>query len=85
MEHFDQLVREQLETMEQLLFLQSEIERCKMLEAELSTLQHETKRQTIHEEIERMKQQLAEIQRLFEQQTEEVIRAYKCEVKEPSS
>lgn len=82
MERFDQLVREQLETMEQLLFLQSEIERCKLLEAELAALQHETKRQTIHEEIERMKQQLAEIQRLFEQQTEEIIRSYQC--KEPS-
>jgi len=82
MDRFDQLVREQLETMEQLLFLQSEIERCKILEAELSALQHETKRQAIHEEIEQMKQQLAEIQRLFEQQTEKVIRSYQC--KEPS-
>ncbi|MCZ0756823.1 YgaB family protein [Anoxybacillus sp. J5B_2022] len=85
MERFDQLVREQLKTMEQLLFLQSEIERCRALEAELSALQNEAKRQSIQEEIEQMKRQLAEIQQLFEKQTEEVIQSYQCQMSEPSS
>ncbi|MBA2876524.1 YgaB family protein [Thermaerobacillus caldiproteolyticus] len=76
MEPFDRLVSEQLKTMDQLLFLQSEIERCQALEEELIELQNEAKLQSIQEEIQQMKQQLKEIQRVFEKQTEEVIQSY---------
>lgn len=85
MEPFDRLVREQLKTMEQLLFLQSEIERCQAIEAELIALQNEAKLQSIQEEIQKMKQQLTEIQQIFEKQTEEVIQSYRRQyVSEPS-
>lgn len=86
MELFDHLVREQLKTMEQLLFLQSEIERCQAIEEELIALQNEAKLQSIREEIQKMKKQLKEIQQIFEKQTEEVIRSYRRQyVSEPSS
>jgi hypothetical protein len=87
MELFDRLVGEQMKTMEQLLFLQSEIERCQAIEEELIELQHEAKLQSVQEEIQQMKQQLKEIQRVFEKQTEEVIRSYRLQysrVGEPS-
>jgi hypothetical protein len=76
MEPFDRLVSEQLKTMDQLLFLQSEIERCQAIEEELIELQNEAKLQSIQEEIQQMKQQLKEIQQIFEKQTEEVIQSY---------
>ncbi|MBB5326151.1 hypothetical protein HNQ34_003270 [Anoxybacillus tepidamans] len=87
MDLFDRLVREQLKTMEQLLFLQSEIERCQAIEEELIALQNEAKLQSIQTQILQMKQQLKEIQQIFEKQTEEVIRSYQlqCYVGEPSS
>ncbi|WP_027410689.1 YgaB family protein [Anoxybacteroides tepidamans] len=87
MELFDRLVGEQLKTMEQLLFLQSEIERCQALEEELMELQNEANLQSVQEEIQQMKEQLKEIQQMFEKQTEEVIRSYRrqyCHAGEPS-
>ncbi|KXG10958.1 hypothetical protein AT864_00826 [Anoxybacillus sp. P3H1B] len=87
MELFDRLVGEQLKTMEQLLFLQSEIERCQSIEEELIELQNEAKLQSVQEEIQQMKQQLKEIQQTFEKQTEEVIQSYQrhyCHAGEPS-
>jgi DNA repair exonuclease SbcCD ATPase subunit len=62
MELFERLVNEQLKTMEQLLFLQSEIERCQEIEKQLIELQQEAKLQSLQEEIRQMKQQLKEIQ-----------------------
>ncbi|MBM7704433.1 YgaB family protein [Metabacillus iocasae] len=76
MEEFDQLVSEQLETMDQLLFLQSEIERCQQVEVELAKLQHETTLASLREEITTMKKQLREIQQTFERQTEAIIQSY---------
>jgi hypothetical protein len=75
-ELFDQLVSEQLKTMDQLLFLQEELERCRELEEELIKLQNETGLRLIQEEINIMKKQLHEIQQIFEKQTEEVIQSY---------
>ena len=39
MDHFNRLVSEQMMTMEKLLFLQGELERCQEIEEELQTLQ----------------------------------------------
>lgn len=77
MSRFDNLVREQLKTMDKLLFLQSEIERCQQLELELMDLQNKAELQSMKEEIQQMKAELKEIQQTFERQTEEVITSYK--------
>jgi multidrug resistance efflux pump len=77
MSRFDQLVREQLKTMDKLLFLQSEIERCQQLELELKDLQSRAELQTMKDEIQKMKSELKEIQLTFERQTEDVITSYK--------
>ncbi|MEQ2526878.1 YgaB family protein [Bacillaceae bacterium CLA-AA-H227] len=76
MNKFNRLVNEQMETMEKLLFLQSEIERCQVLEDELKALQQETKLESIQEDIARMKAELKEIHETFEKQTEELIQSY---------
>jgi len=65
MEQFTKLVSQQLETMDQLLFLQSEIERCQQIEEELIKLQAEAKLDCIRNEISEMKQKLKEIQQTF--------------------
>ncbi len=76
MNHFDELVGEQLKTMDKLLFIQSEIERCQQLEGELQLLQNETELKSIQDEILRMKVELQHIHQMFEKQTEEVVKAY---------
>ena len=65
MEEFDRLIGVQLQTMDKLLFLQSEIERCQEIERELRALQ-ELGAVSIQEEIEQKKSELAEIQKVFE-------------------
>ncbi|HWO97895.1 MAG TPA: YgaB family protein [Bacillus sp. (in: firmicutes)] len=80
MDHFDLLVGQQLETMDQLLFLQSEIERCQEIELELQRLQEETQLKSVREEITSMKVQLREIQKTFEEQTAEIIKTYQATV-----
>jgi len=77
MDHFNRLVSEQLVTMEKLLYLQGEIERCQQIEVELQTLQKETDLESIQNEILLMKHELKEIQSIFEKQTEEVIDSYR--------
>ncbi|RID81782.1 hypothetical protein D1953_19515 [Peribacillus asahii] len=78
MEEFDRLIGVQLQTMDKLLFLQSEIERCQEIERQLRALQ-ELGAVSIQEEIEQKKSELAEIQKVFEKQTEEVIRHFQLE------
>lgn len=80
MSDFDLLVGQQLETMDQLLFLQSEIERCQEIEFELQKLQEEAQLKSVREEITSMKIQLREIQRTFEEQTAEIIKTYQATV-----
>ncbi|RHW33340.1 hypothetical protein D1B31_20715 [Neobacillus notoginsengisoli] len=77
MKTFNEMIAEQMKTMEKLLFLQSELERCLEIQKQLHSLQHETGQDIIQEEIMEMKNELREIQRIFEEQTEEVIRSYK--------
>jgi len=76
---FDELVSEQLVTMEKLLFVQTEIERCQQLLDELSSLEQLSKKAAIEEEIYQMKQELYAIQKAFEKKTEEVIHTYQLE------
>ncbi|RBP93262.1 YgaB-like protein [Cytobacillus firmus] len=76
MENFNSLVSEQMKTMEKLLYLQSELERCQEIEEELKAIQQETELESVQYEISRMKEELKEIHRIFEEQTEEVIRSY---------
>ncbi|MDQ0163077.1 YgaB family protein [Aeribacillus alveayuensis] len=73
---FDQLVREQLATMEKLLFIQGEIERCQQLQ---TLLQDDEMIQEVESQISEMRQQLHNIQKTFERQTEEVIKTYQLE------
>ncbi|MFD2442418.1 YgaB family protein [Bacillus sp. CGMCC 1.16607] len=76
MNQFNRLVSEQMKTMEKLLFIQAEIERCQEIEEELIALQKETELGSVQDEITRMKEELKDIQQVFESQTEEVIRSY---------
>lgn len=76
MRNFNHLVCEQMQTMEKLLYLQSELERCEEIEEELNSLQQETELESIQIEISNLRKELKEIHQLFEIQTEEVIRSY---------
>jgi len=73
---FNRLVTEQMKTMDRLLYLQSELERCQEIEEQLKEIQQGTKLECVQGEIKKMNEELKEIQRIFEQQTEEVIRSY---------
>jgi hypothetical protein len=76
MSQFNKLITDQLKTMDKLLFLQSEIERCQEIEKELAELQQQAKMDSIHKEIAAMKHELKEIQEVFQEQTNEVIQVY---------
>lgn len=84
MDHFNRLVSEQMMTMEKLLYLQGELERCQEIEEELQTLQKETELESVQFDINQMKKELKEIQGIFEKQTEEVIQSYRETDLEPS-
>ncbi|WP_285768718.1 YgaB family protein [Peribacillus sp. SI8-4] len=76
MEEFNRLINNQLKTMDKLLLLQSEIEKCQDIEKQLLALQEESEAITIQEEIQLKKQELRGIHDRFESQTEEVIRYF---------
>lgn len=78
-ELFNELIHEQLETMDKLLFLQSEIERCQDLEKELIELEEMALAESLKREIEMKKSELKDIQKVFQEQTDKVIRSYKKE------
>lgn len=78
-QRFNELVTEQLETMDKLLYLQSEIERCQELEKELIELQEMTRVECLQQEILSKKKELREIQQMFQRQTDEVILSYQKE------
>ncbi len=84
MDHFNRLVSEQMMTMEKLLYLQGELERCQEVEEQLQTLQKETELESVKFDINQMKKELKEIQEIFERQTEEVIQSYRETDLEPS-
>jgi hypothetical protein len=76
MQEFNRLVAKQMQTMDRLLFLQSELERCQEIETVLKELQQESQVASVQLEIIKMKKELKDIQQQFELQTEEVIRSY---------
>lgn len=76
MQEFNRLVAKQMQTMDRLLFLQSELERCQEIENVLMELQQESQVASVQLEITKMKEELKDIQQKFELQTEEVIRSY---------
>lgn len=76
MDVFNGLVGEQMKIMEKLLYLQSELERCEEIEDQLQQLHSETELKEVQHEIMNMKSELKEIQRIFEIQTEKVIKVY---------
>jgi hypothetical protein len=75
-EEFNRLVTEQMKTMDKLLFLQSELERCQDIEIQLGKLEQENELESVHLELAKMKDELKELQKMFELQTEDVIRSY---------
>ncbi|QQZ08551.1 YgaB family protein [Heyndrickxia vini] len=76
MKAFNELIMDQMKTMDQLLDLQTEIERCQDLEQELIELQEEAKLDSLKNEIKLMKKELDTIHKTFEEQTDNVIRQY---------
>ena len=76
MEEFNRLITEQMKTMDKLLFLQSELERCEDIEKQLKKLEQENELDSVHRELSKMKDELKELQKMFEMQTEDVIRSY---------
>ena len=76
MQEFNRLVAKQMQTMDRLLFLQSELERCQEIENVLKELQQESQVASVQLDITKMKEELKDIQQKFELQTEEVIRSY---------
>ncbi|WP_210367365.1 YgaB family protein [Bacillus sp. REN3] len=76
MEKFNELVSSQMQTMEKLLYLQSELERCQEIEKQLDALKLKAGLKEVRAEIDMKKQELKEIHNIFERQTEEVIGTY---------
>ncbi|KEP25796.1 YgaB family protein [Bacillus zhangzhouensis] len=77
MSDFDQLVREQMQLMDQLLDVQGELDMC--LETEKRLLQDEKKEEwhRLHHQIKQKREELKRVQTLFTKQTEQVIKSYK--------
>lgn len=77
MSGFDQLVREQMQLMDQLLDVQGELDQC--LETEKGLLQGEKKEEwhKLHDQIKQKREELRKVQALFTKQTERVIHSYK--------
>ncbi|MDR4994121.1 YgaB family protein [Bacillus altitudinis] len=77
MSDFDQLVKVQMQLMDQLLNVQGELDLC--LETEKQLLQDEKKEEwsRLHDQIKQKRKELQKIQTLFTKQTEEVIISYK--------
>ncbi|MDM5319237.1 YgaB family protein [Bacillus pumilus] len=77
MSDFDQLVKVQMQLMDQLLNVQGELDLC--LETEKQLLQDEKKEEwsRLHDQIKQKRKELQKIQTLFTKQTEQVIISYK--------
>ena len=61
MDKFNELVSTQMQTMEKLLYLQSELERCQEIEKQLDLLQQNAELEELRAEIDRKKLELREI------------------------
>lgn len=77
MNRFEQLISEQMETMDQIITLQNELEHYQKLEEQYLLSEEREKVMFIRGEIDRLKKELEKIHSLFDQQTEELIRSYR--------
>ncbi|WMT28443.1 YgaB family protein [Bacillus aerius] len=77
MSDFDQLIKEQMQLMDQLLDVQAELDLY--LETEKRLLQGEKKeeRYKLHHQIKQKREELHKVQTLFTKQTKQVINSYK--------
>jgi AAA+ superfamily predicted ATPase len=80
MKKFNQLVGEQLKIMDNLLYIQMEIERYQEQEEEWRLAKDEENAKIVHKQINKMKEELKKIQQQFEAQTKEVILSFNEEV-----
>ncbi|WP_088072341.1 YgaB family protein [Gottfriedia luciferensis] len=81
MQVFDELVSRQLETMDQLIKIQEEIERCQEIENQLFELEDLSKLSSIQDEIHIMRTELKAIQNTFLLQTQQIIKSFSDERK----
>ncbi|WP_088043502.1 YgaB family protein [Bacillus sp. EAC] len=81
MQVFDELVSRQLETMDQLIKIQEEIERCQEIENQLYELEDISKLSSIQDEIHIMRTELKAIQNTFLLQTQQIIKSFSDERK----
>lgn len=81
MQVFDDLVRRQLQTMDQLIKIQEEIERCQEIENQLFELEDLSKLSSIQDEIHIMRTELKAIQNTFLLQTQQIIKSFSEEKK----
>jgi len=81
MQSFDDLVTRQIETMDQLIKIQEEIERCQEIENQLYELEDLAKLSIIREEIDLMRDELKAIQNTFQIQTQQIIKSFSDEKK----
>ncbi|MBP0727184.1 hypothetical protein J5Y03_18710 [Bacillus sp. RG28] len=81
MQLFDDLVTRQIETMDQLIKIQEEIERCQEIENQLFELEDLAKLSIIQEEIDIMREELKAIQHTFQIQTQQIIKSFSDEKK----
>ncbi|WP_028399857.1 YgaB family protein [Ectobacillus panaciterrae] len=76
MSEFDRLVGTQLKTMDQLLDLQTKLERYQMMQR---SLKDGAEHQEIQERIQQTQQELRGVQEMFEQQTKQIIDSFQKE------
>ncbi|MET3196614.1 YgaB family protein [Gottfriedia sp. OAE603] len=81
MQVFDELVSRQLQTMDQLIKIQEEIERCQEIENQLFELEDLSKLSSIQDEIHIMRSELKAIQNTFLLQTQQIIKSFSEEKK----
>ncbi|ASS92236.1 MAG: hypothetical protein C6W58_14435 [Bacillaceae bacterium] len=70
--------------MDKLVSLQSKIEHYQQMELEFLRQNDDKKLRSVQKEIEKMKNELIDIQKTFEKQTEEVIKMYQIEMYDSS-
>ncbi len=76
MKSFEELVNEQMEIMDKLLHMQTELDRYMDLEEELRNRKNHADLLTVQDDINEMKKELDTIQTIFMQLTEKVIESY---------
>jgi hypothetical protein len=76
MKSFEELVNEQMEIMDKLLHMQTELDRYMDLEEELRNRKNHVDLLTVQDDISEMKKELDTIQTIFMQLTEKVIESY---------